>query len=344
MPAMAIIDKRGGDTAALARDIPAGRLLEMLASMHLLRAFDARVSERARRGEIPGLLHLGLGEEAVAVGVSTAIRRTDKVMSTHRGHGHFLAKGGDPRPLMAELYGKATGCCAGKGGSMHLVDSDIGFLGGNGVVGAGLPIAAGAALGARILGGDWVTIAYFGDGANNNGTFHETLNLASVWDLPVVFVCENNEYGISQSIFDQQRVAHVADRAAAYAMPAELIDGNDVVAVHAAVGAAAGVARQGGGPTLIECKTYRTTGHYEGDAATYRPQEEVEAWLEKDPIPRLETLLMEMGLADDVALDGIRKRAIDAVDDAVRFARQSPFPPPSDALAHVFAADGEGAP
>lgn len=162
---MAILDKRNGDTAALARDIPAERLLDMLAAMHLLRAFDARVSERARRGEIPGLLHLGLGEEAVAVGVSTAIRPTDKVMSTHRAHGHFLAKGGDPRALMAELYGKVTGCCAGKGGSMHLTDPDIGFLGANGVVGAGLPIAAGAALGARILGGDWITVAYFGDGS-----------------------------------------------------------------------------------------------------------------------------------------------------------------------------------
>jgi pyruvate dehydrogenase E1 component alpha subunit len=313
-------------------------LLDMLEKMHLLRSFDERVSERCKRGEISGLIHLGMGEEAVAVGVCAAIKPNDKMTSTHRAHGHFLAKGGDPKAFMAELYGKQTGCCRGKGGSMHLFDLDCGFLGANGVVGAGLPIAVGAALGQRILGEDFVTICFFGDGANNQGTFHESLNLATVWNLPVVFVCENNEYGISQSIHAQQKVPHVSDRAASYLLAASIVDGNDVLEVYTASSAAVAAARSGRGPTLLECKTYRTSGHYEGDDQSYRPKEEVDEWKAKDPIRRFERQLLQEGVLTDGTLDEIKARVWKVVEEATEFAIASQCPPDKEATNHVFAA------
>lgn len=333
---MAPTDARSMKRAIPGERIAANDLIKMLEGMHLLRAFDHKVGERCKRGEIPGLIHLGLGEEAVAVGACAAIEPSDKITSTHRAHGHFLAKGGDPKALMAELYGKRTGCCKGKGGSMHLIDLDIGFLGANGVVGAGLPIAVGAALGQRTLGGNGITVCFFGDGANNQGTFHESLNLAAVWDLPVVFVCENNEYGISLSTRDQQKVRHVADRGGAYGMPAQVIDGNDVLEVYGAVSNAAGLARRGKGPALIECKTYRISGHYEGDSESYRPKDEVEAWRRKDPVRRLEKVLLERKVLDGAKLDEIRNTAQRIVDEAVAFAELSPFPAPEAAETDVF--------
>ncbi len=336
---MALTDGRSIKRAIPIERIAANDLIKMLEGMHLLRAFDRKVGERCKRGEIPGLIHLGLGEEAVAVGACVAIEPTDKVTSTHRAHGHFLAKGGDPKALMAELYGKQTGCCKGKGGSMHLIDLEIGFLGANGVVGAGLPIAVGAALGQRMLAGNGITICFFGDGANNQGTFHESLNLAAIWDLPVVFVCENNEYGISLITRDQQKVRHVADRGCAYGMPTRVTDGNDVLEVYDAVSNAADLARRGKGPTLIECKTYRISGHYEGDSQSYRPKKEVEAWRRKDPIRRLEKTLLDRKILGAAKLDEIRNTAQRIVDEAVAFAEDSPFPAPEAAETDVFGED-----
>lgn len=321
------------DVLSLPGELP----LKLLKDLYLLRAFDELVSELCRRRKLPGLIHLGVGEEAVAVGVCAALRTGDKITSTHRAHGHFLAKGAAPNEFLAELYGKIDGSCRGKGGSMHLTDLSVGFLGANGVVGAGLPIAVGSALGQRIRNEDFVTACFFGDGANNQGTFHESLNMAAVWDLPVVFVCENNGYGISSSVNDQQKIENVADRAASYVMPARIVDGNDVVAVYHAVAAAVSVARAGGGPTLIECKTYRTIGHYEGDDQGYRPREEVEAWRRKDPILRMEKALKTTGLAteDDFA---ILRAEIDAsCASAVAFAEASEFPPIEAAYQDVFA-------
>lgn len=323
--------------------LPKDFLVGLLRDMRLLRVSDERVGERARRGEVPGLLHLGIGEEAVAVGACRALRPEDKITSTHRAHGHFLAKGGSPKALMAELYGKEAGCCRGKGGSMHLVDLDIGFLGANGVVGAGLPLAVGAAMGARIKGEDWIVVCFFGDGANNEGAFHESLNLAAVWNLPVVFLCENNQYGISQSILTQQRVANVADRAGSYGLPSQIIDGNDVLAVYEAISGAADAARQGRGPTLVECKTYRASEHYEGDPGEYRDPDEVAAWLKKDPIERFQTLLMDQDVLSPAELKGLNQEVDATVDEAVAFAAKAPYPAPDKAEKHVFAGGKGGA-
>jgi len=327
------------DPDDLMETLPKDFLVGMLRYMRLLRVSDERVGERARRGEIPGLLHLGLGEEAVAVGACAALRPEDKITSTHRAHGHFLAKGGPPKALMAELYGKEAGCCRGKGGSMHLVDLDIGFLGANGIVGAGLPLAVGAAMAARIKGEDWVVVCFFGDGANNEGAFHESLNLAAVWNLPVVFLCENNQYGISQSILTQQKVANVADRAGSYGMPSQIIDGNDVLAVYAAMSEAVEAARQGRGPTLVECMTYRVSGHYEGDADAYRDPNEVAAWLQKDPIQRFQDLLLERGVLSPEELERQIEQVDATVDEAVAFAVKASYPASDKAEQHVFAGD-----
>ncbi len=313
------------------------QLLQLYEDMSMLRAFDEKVSERCIRGEIPGLIHLGVGEEAVAVGVNAALQPQDKMVSTHRAHSHFLARGADPKAFMAELYGKATGCCGGKAGSMHLADLDIGFLAANGVVGGGLPLAVGAALGLRILNDDGVTLCFFGDGANNNGAFHESLNLAAVLELPVVFLCENNGYGISQSIHKQQRVANVADRAPGYGIPAEIIDGNDVLEVYETVRRAVDKARAGGGPTLIEAKTYRTIGHYVGDSENYRSAEEVAEWQAKDPIVRFEQVMRRKKLLNKALKEEIAARIAVLVEEATDFALHSPFPDPASALSHVYA-------
>ena len=325
------------DHGGLMETLPKDFLVGLLRAMWLLRVSDEMVGARARRGEIPGLLHLGLGEEAVAVGACAAIRPEDKITSTHRAHGHFLAKGGSPKALMAELYGKEAGCCRGKGGSMHLVDLNIGFLGANGVVGAGLPLAVGAAMAARIKDEDWVVVCFFGDGANNEGAFHESLNLAAVWNLPVVFLCENNQYGISQSILTQQKVANVADRAGSYGLPSKIIDGNDVLAVFAAISEAAEAARQGRGPTLVECMTYRVSGHYEGDADKYRDSDEVAAWLQKDPIQRFQDLLLQRDILSPAELEGLSRDVDATVDEAVAFAVNAPYPAPDKAEKHVLA-------
>ena len=310
----------------MATNIPNDKLIAMYQNMLTIRLFETRVGELFAQGKLPGFIHLYLGEEATATGVCAQLKTGDYITSTHRGHGHLISKGGDLNLMMAELYGKQTGYCKGKGGSMHIADVDLGILGANGIVGGGPPIAAGAALALQYQNKDNVVACFFGDGASNQGTFHEGLNMASIWKLPVVFVCENNYYGISLSQAKHQAIADIADRANAYDMPGVVVDGNDVIAVYEAAGEAVKRARAGKGPSLIECKTYRHHGHFEGDPTVYRPKEEYEAWLKKDPIPRFEKSLRDMGVLTDAQMSNLRKEITNRVEAAVRFAEDSPWP------------------
>lgn len=311
-------------------------LLAMYKTMLKIRLFEMRVAELFAEGKLPGFIHLYVGEEAVATGVSAHLNDGDYITSTHRGHGHLIAKGGDLKLMMAELYGKKTGYCKGKGGSMHIADVDLGILGANGIVGGGPPIATGAAFAMQYLERDNVAVCFFGDGASNQGTFHEGVNMASVWKLPVVFVCENNYYGISLSQAHHQSIVDVADRAASYDIPGVVVDGNDVMAVFEAAGEAIKRARSGQGPSLVECKTYRHRGHFEGDPTVYRSQEELESWLKKDPIPRFEANLKELGVLDDDGIAAIRAEIAQMVEEAVVFAEESPLPDVSELLEDVY--------
>jgi TPP-dependent pyruvate/acetoin dehydrogenase alpha subunit len=292
----------------------------------LIRSFEERVLSLVSDGSIRGTTHPYVGQEAVAVGACLGLRADDWVVSTHRGHGHLLAKGGDPNPLMAELFGKAGGYGGGKGGTQHMADFSVGFLGSNGITGGGIPIGTGAALSAQLRASGQVVVVFFGDGAANQGTFHESLNLAALWQLPVVYVCENNLYAMSTPVREACAVEHIAERAAAYAMPGVQADGMDVLAVDAAVRPAVERARAGRGPTLIECKTYRFLGHSKSDQRVYRSREEEAAWRARDPIARLRSAARERGLLNTAELDAAAREAIAAVDAAVEFARQSPFP------------------
>ncbi|MBI4759218.1 MAG: pyruvate dehydrogenase (acetyl-transferring) E1 component subunit alpha [Chloroflexi bacterium] len=314
------------------------KLIEMYTKMLTIRRFEQRVAEHFAAGKIPGFVHLYIGEEAVAVGTCANLRPDDYITSTHRGHGHLIAKGGDLKRMMAELFGKRTGYCKGKGGSMHIADVELGILGANGIVGGGPPIAAGAALSAQYRGTDQVVACFFGDGAANQGTFHEGLNMASIWKLPVIFVCENNHYGISLSQLKHMNVADIADRAKAYDIPGVAVDGNDVIAVYEAAHEAVRRARAGEGSSLIECKTYRHRGHFEGDPQVYRPPEEAEAWLKKDPLPRFEAKLMEMGVLTGEKAKQIEQGIVAKIDEAVRFAEESPFPAPEELGDDVYTA------
>ena len=288
------------------------------------------------RGNIPGSVHLYIGEEAVATGAIAHLNKEDYIMSTHRGHGHLIAKGGETSRMMAELFAKKTGYCLGKGGSMHIADIDIGMLGAAGIVGSGIPIATGAALSAKLRGTDQVTIAFFGDGAANIGRFHEGINLASVWSLPVVFICENNLWAVSVPTSVSTNIANIADRAIGYGIPGITVDGMDVMAVYEAVGEAVARARSGKGPTLIEAKTYRFRGHFEGDSGTYRPKEEIEQWLKRDPIKNFKQKLLEMKVLTAKQADEIDKEALAEMDEAVKFALESPFPEPEETLENVY--------
>jgi len=312
------------------------KLLWMYTNMLKIRRFEEKVSELFAAGKIPGFVHLYIGEEAVATGVCAHLRKDDYITSTHRGHGHLISKGGDLKLMMAELFGKRTGYCKGKGGSMHIADVDLGILGANGIVGGGPPIATGAALAAKYKGTDQVAVCFLGDGASNQGTFHEGVNMASIWKLPVIFVVENNMYGISLSQTRSMRVQDIADRAAAYDIPGFVVDGNDVIAVYEAAGEAIQRARAGEGPALIECKTYRYRGHFEGDPMIYRTREEEEMWKAKDPIPRFEAKLKEMGVLTEAQAREINERIIAQVEEAVRFAEESPWPTPEEVLEDVY--------
>ncbi len=308
----------------------------MLDRMLTIRFFETEAQNQFAMGNIPGFVHLYIGEEAVAVGACTALREDDFITSTHRGHGHIIAKGGDVKYMMAELFGKEAGYCKGKGGSMHIADATKGILGANGIVGAGHNISVGAGLSAQYRGTDQVCVCFFGDASTNQSTFHEALNLASVWKLPVVFVCENNGYGISVSQERHQNIVDISVRAQSYNIPGMTIDGNDVLAVYEAVTAAVANARDKKGPTLIECKTYRHRGHFEGDATVYRTQEELEEWKKKDPIPRLETYLVENEVMTAEDVENAKKKIQDEVAQAVAFAKESPVAPLESIVEDVY--------
>jgi pyruvate dehydrogenase E1 component alpha subunit len=312
-------------------------LLAMFTTMNKIRLFETKLQEFFAAGKIPGFVHLYIGEEAVATGVCACLKNTDKITSTHRGHGHCLAKGGDLKLMMAEIFGRATGYCKGKGGSMHIADFNLGILGANGIVGGGGPLATGSALASKYKKNDEVTVCFFGDGASNQGTTQESLNLASAWKLPLVFINENNGYGISCPQCKSMAVTDIADRAAAYDMPGVVVDGNDVLAVYEAVGEAVKRARKGEGPSLIECKTYRWRGHFEGDACTYRCTEELTEWMAKDPIPRFAAKLLETGTVTQAELDTIVSRITDDIDQAVAYAEGSHLPDPAELLDDVYA-------
>ena len=292
------------------------------------------------RGLIHGTMHLSIGQEASAVGACMSLTEDDKITSTHRGHGHCVAKGADVGRMFAEFFGKETGYCRGRGGSMHIADVEKGNLGANGIVGGGIPIAVGAALAAKRLGTKAVTVCFFGDGANNEGAFHEALNIASVWRLPVVFVCENNKYGMSTSTERSTAVKQIATRAIAYDMPGESVDGNDFSAVTQAVDRAVKRARDDDGPSLIENITYRWRGHSRSDRNRYRAKEEIEAWKEKDPIMRMRLMLTEHSIVDADMIGTIENEVEQIIEAAINFAMESPDPLHGDATNYVYADHG----
>jgi pyruvate dehydrogenase E1 component alpha subunit len=312
-------------------------LLGLYRTMLLIREFELKARELFRSGKMPGFIHLYVGEEAVAAGATAAIRTDDYVTSTHRGHGHALAKGISSRELMAELMGKVGGCCGGRGGTMHIYDPAVGFLGTNGIVAPGIPIAAGAALSSKLRGTDQVAICFFGDGAVNNGAFHEGLNMAATWDLPVVYICENNMYATEMPFNLATKNTSVASRAAAYKIPGVEVDGNDVLAVYEQTKQAVERARKGAGPTLIECLTYRWFGHHEGDPGnSYRTKEEIADWKSRDPIKRFreQTIASRWATSEDFA--GVDDDVAREIADCAEFAVASPQPDPQTAMDHVY--------
>ena len=314
-------------------------LIRLYSSMVKIRLFEERIVDLYARGLVPGLAHLYIGEEAVATGVCAGLRQEDYITSTHRGHGHVIAKGADLKPMMAELFGKKTGCCKGKGGSMHIADMEIGILGANGIAGGGLPIAVGSGMSAKWRGTDQVTVCFFGDDASNNGTFHESLNLASLYKLPVIFVCENNQYGISVGREKQTLIQDIAFRAANYDMPGVAVDGNDVLEVYQASLKALKRGWAGEGPSLIECRTYRWRGHHEGDpnqGRRYRTTEEIEGWKRKDPIERLAAKLITDKILTKKKMDTLKKEVLEEIDEAVAFANESDFPALEDMYEDVY--------
>ena len=304
--------------------------------MRRIRDFETAVSRLFAEGKVYGFAHLYLGEEAIAPAVCECLRDDDYITSTHRGHGHIIAKGGDMNLMMAELFGRYTGYCKGKGGSMHIADRDKGILGANGIVGAGQPISCGAGLSIVLRKTDQVCVCFFGDGSTNQSTFHESLNLASIWKLPIVFVCENNHYGISMSQSRHQAIKDIADRGAAYNIPGVSVDGNDPMAVFEAAEEAVARARAGKGPTLIECKTYRQHGHFEGDPATYKPPEEQAAWMKKDPVPNYTKFLVENGVMTQAEIDEVDKKVAGEIDAAIKFADAQPYAPDESVVDDVY--------
>jgi pyruvate dehydrogenase E1 component alpha subunit len=309
-----------------------------LESLLAIRFFEEAVDGLFARGLMHGTMHLSIGQEAVATGVCAALRQTDYITSTHRGHSHCIAKGADLTRMMAELLAKQTGYCRGRGGSMHIADAKTGNLGANGIVAGGIPIAAGAALAQKMQGKDNVVVSFFGDGATNEGAFHEALNLAAVWDLPVVFVCENNKYGMSFSTAKSMKVEHIADRAAAYGFPGVTVDGNDVDAVYKAAAEAVDRARNGGGPTLIEALTYRHKGHSKSDKNLYRTKEEIEFWKTQDPIGRFETKLVEKKVLTQEQVEQVTENMRNEIRTAIQEASAAPDSDPAELLSSVFRA------
>jgi len=310
--------------------------IDIYKTMLKIRKFEEVAMAGSAEGRIPGFIHLYIGEEAVATGVCSNLREDDYITSTHRGHGHIIAKGADIKLMMAELFGKATGICKGRGGSMHICDASKGILGANGIVGAGHDLVLGAGLSVKYRGTDQVAICFFGDASTNQGTFHESLNLASVWKLPIVYVCENNGYGISMSQKRHMAITDIADRGVAYNIPGVVVDGNDVIAVSEAAAEAIKRAREGKGPTIVECKTYRQRGHFEGDPGTYKPKEEQAAWVKKDPIPRFEKYIIENGILSEEGIKEIGADIDSIIKEALEFANNSPWPEVESALEDVY--------
>lgn len=314
------------------------KAVEIYAKMTRIRFFEERVAELFAEGELPGFVHLYIGEEASAVGVCSNLATEDYITSTHRGHGHCIAKGGDVARMMAELMGKRTGYNKGKGGSMHLASTELGILGANGVVAAGMPIAVGAALSAQFQKNGRVTVAFFGDGATNQGTFHEAVNFASVFGLPVVFVCENNQYGVGTRITESTNIKDIATRAISYGIPGEIVDGQDVLKVREASAKLIERARSGYGPALLECKTWRYRAHFEGEPDTaYKSKDEEAEWSKRDPILVARKACIDAALLTAEEMDGIEREVHGEIESAVEFARSSPDPRPEEALGDLFA-------
>jgi pyruvate dehydrogenase E1 component alpha subunit len=311
-------------------------LLDLYRKMVTVRTFEETAADLFLKGQIPGFLHVYVGEEAVAAGVMAHLTPQDMITSTHRGHGHAVAKGARLDMMMAELHGKKTGYCHGKGGSMHIADLDLGMLGANGIVGGGVPIATGAGLALKMKGSDRVTVAFFGDGASNTGAFYEGVNLAAVWGLPVVFICENNQYAESTPRATHQKVKYVSDRAAAFNIPGVSMDGMDVFDVYQKAGEAINQARAGQGPILLEARTYRFFGHFVGDPQPYRTKEEVEEWKKRDPILLFRQRVIGEGKIAATELDAIDAAIKKEMEAAVQFARESPEPEIETALQDIF--------
>ena len=322
-------------TMDLEVEVSEERFLNLYRKLSMIRRFEEKVDELFRQGRIKGAIHVSVGEEAVAVGVAEALSDKDLVMATHRGHGHCIAKGGDISRMMAELFGRSTGYCRGKGGSMHIIDVKKGMLGAVGIVGAGLPIATGVGVAIKMQKTGQVCACLFGDGASNGGMFHEALNVAALWKLPIVFVCENNLYGLSVSMKKSSAVKDIAVRAKAYDIPGAVVDGMDVLAVWKATEKAVKRARDGKGPSLLECKTYRFLGHSRGDPpyGPYRTQEELETWKKRDPF----LFLIKQGGLTSNEVERIDKEVSEVVEEAVRFAEESPEPDVDVALEDIYA-------
>jgi pyruvate dehydrogenase E1 component alpha subunit len=314
--------------------------MRMLRRMLLIRYFDENAADMVQKGQLVGAVHVYLGEEAVAVGACAALRDDDYITGNHRSHGHPIAKGADVRRAMAELLGKRTGYSKGKGGSMHLADFSVGILGETGILGSALPVAVGAALATKLRGEDKVVIPFFGDGASNEGACHETMNMASVWKLPVVFVCENNQYAVTTNFRTTVATENIADRAAGYDMPGVLVDGQDVVAMYEAVREAVARARAGQGPSLVEARTYRYHDHSEGLNRVvrdpYRSEAEIEEWKARDPIQIHEERLISQGIATEDEVRSLEAECKAAIDEALRFAQESPYPDPEEIFDDVF--------
>ncbi len=320
-----------------ATPIPPARLRELLAQMLRIRLFEETAENLYLQGLVHGTMHLSIGQEAAAVGACAALRRSDYILSTHRGHGHCIAKGAQPSLMMAEFMGKEAGYCRGRGGSMHMADVETGNLGANGIVAGGVPMAAGVGLSLKLQRRDEVVLVFFGDGAANEGAFHESLNMAAIWDLPVIYFCENNQYAMSMPINRASRVENLSARAAGYGIPGVTVDGNDLFAVHAATEAAVARARSGAGPTLIEAKTYRWKGHSKSDKQRYRTRDEVQSWQDRDPIARLAARMMADGLLGEDEFAQMEQEAQTEIDEAVDFAKACAEPDPATILEGIYA-------
>jgi acetoin:2,6-dichlorophenolindophenol oxidoreductase subunit alpha len=324
----------GNELNITSRDL--GQLLDMYAMMWRIRAFEEAVGVLFREQRLIGFLHLSIGQEAIPTGACAALNPDDYLTLTHRGHGQMVARGSDISRMMAELLGRVTGYCRGKGGSVHLADFENGILGANGIIGAGTVIATGAAMSAQMRGTEQIALAFFGDGAVNHGTFHEALNYAVFAKLPVIYICENNQYAVSMAATEATAAESIAARGAAYGMPSYQIDGQNVLEVYDTVTKVAANARRGSGPALIECLTYRFRGHWEGETLELRPEEERKLWRQRDPIKQLEQALLASEIVDESRLTSIYNSVVEEIAEAVRFAETSPFPHEEEALKHVL--------